>query len=469
MSGSLAEFVTLSGEVGDEIAEMSGGMAGAFGAVDDLLKKAAVCTKPKDLGAVFGDLQTNLKATTGVKQPKRSSPLDLHYKCMKSSVNCLAFVAVDTKSWETVAAAIEEMEYNGNKLLSEFRKSGPELYVNWHACLKKLLKEVQDFAKAEAPTGLKWALTGMDISEYQGAAPAATGGKGGAGGKGGKGKGNGQPYKSAFQLKCEKEGLDFEEEMAKVKAENARLAAAGAAKKAAGGGSAADALFAELNALGSDGGSIKSKLGLKKTVKGTAKDREVVKSARPAKSSSHADHGKKKTVRPLFEGYEGTDLFKLAYCYGTRSSKERKTITVEQPRKDAVLIMECDDVAIDIVGVCKNISIAGCKRFNVTLEGSIGQVEVSNCSSGYVTVNGRVYQLTCDKCEGLEITLAPEAYGAKVISSMCSSLNVALDNPDKSAEMELLTLAVPTQYETKLVITGTQAILETDAVSHNFG
>lgn len=131
--------------------------------------------------------------------------------------------------------------------------------------------------------------------------------------------------------------------------------------------------------------------------------------------------------------------------------------------------MECEDVSLDIVGVCKNISIAGCKRFNVTLEGSIGQVEVSNCGSGYVTVNGRIFQLTCDKCEGLEVTLTPDAYNAKIVSSMCSSLNIALDNPDKDAEMELLTLAVPTQYETKLHIQGKSVTLVTDAVSHNFG
>lgn len=178
---------------------------------------------------------------------------------------------------------------------------------------------------------------------------------------------------------------------------------------------------------------------------------------------------KPKTVRPLVEGYEGFDLMKLAYCYGTRAQKERKTLNIREVRKDAVLIMECEDVNIDIVGVCKNISIAGCKRFNVTLDGSIGQVEVSNCDSGYVTINGKVFQITCDKCNGLEVTLTPEAYNAKIVSSMCSSLNIALDNPDKTAEMELLTLAVPTQYESKLVFDGVTVNVFTDAVSHNFG
>lgn len=254
-----------------------------------------------------------------------------------------------------------------------------------------------------------------------------------------------------------------------MKAEAERVHAEKAAQAEAGGGNASDALFAELNALGADGGSLKEKLGLKKAVKGTAHEREKIDSRAKKTSSKSSTSAKKKVVRPLFEGYEGTDLLKLAYCYGSRASKERKTLTINEPRKDAVLIMECEDVSIDIVGVCKNISIAGCKRFNVTLEGSIGQVEVSNCGSGYVTVNGRIFQLTCDKCEGLEVTLTPDAYNAKIVSSMCSSLNIALDNPDKDAEMELLTLAVPTQYETKLQIQGKSATLVTEAVSHNFG
>jgi len=464
MDGSLAAYLKLSNEVGDEVAEMGVGFNQGFLAVDDLLKKAAACKKPSDYGAVFADLTAGMKATTGVKKPKRSSPLDLHYKCVESAVGALAFVAVDAKSWETVQAKLEEMEFNGNKLLMQYRKTGPELYVSWHGSLKTLLTEMTKFAKENCPCGLAWNNNGgVDISQYRASADPRAAPKASDGGKGGKGmptssKGGKAPKYTA-------------EEIAALKAKADEIRAQKAAELEANGGvNASDALFAELNALGADGGSIKDKLGLKKTVKGTAHERKKVDSrAKASSGSSFGDKGKKKVVRPLSEGYVGTDLLKLAYCYGTRASKERKTLTVNEPRKDAVLIMECEDVALDIVGVCKNISIAGCKRFNVSLEGSIGQVEVSNSSSGYLTINGKIFQLTCDKCEGLEVTLTPDAYNAKIVSSMCSSLNIAVDNPDKDAEMELLTLAVPTQYETKLRIDGTNAVLDTEAVDHNFG
>jgi adenylyl cyclase-associated protein len=441
-SGPLATFMGLSNEVGDEVKEMAGHFQAAFGAVADLIAMASVCKKPSAdaLGGVFADLTTHMRAATGVRGPKRSSPLDLHWKCLKSAVNCLSFVAVDNKSWNTVQAALEEFEFNGNKLLQQFRKTGPELYVTWHGSVKDLLNAVKTFAKDQAPCGLKWDMMGKDISEYSKdprAKPAAAAAP--AGGKGGKAG----PPKGGPKIKT---------------IDNSKMAAA---KTEGGQPTAADALFAELNALKGNAAA-----GLKKATKGKAVDRKVVDSR--AKKTSAAAAAKKSRF-PMKEGYEGMDLYKLAYCYGTRASKERKVINLENPRKDAVLIMECEDVAIEIKGVAKNISIAGCKRFQITLDGSIGQVEVSNIQSGYITIGGKVYQVTCDKCDGLEVTLTPEAYSAKIISSCCSSLNVGLDNPDKSAEMEFLTLPVPSQYETLLQIDGDKAMLVTEPVSHNFG
>jgi len=180
---------------------------------------------------------------------------------------------------------------------------------------------------------------------------------------------------------------------------------------------------------------------------------------------------KPKIVRPRTSGYEGADLLKLAYAVGTRSQKANETLEIKNEKKDAVLIMDCEDVNVEVKGLCKNVSIAGCNRFFVSVEGAIGQVEVSNCQSGYVSISGRIYQLTADKCNGLEVTLAPDAYDAKIVSSMCASFNIALDNPDKSAEMELLALAVPTQYESVLQFdeSGLKVDVFTTPVSHNFG
>jgi len=101
---------------------------------------------------------------------------------------------------------------------------------------------------------------------------------------------------------------------------------------------------------------------------------------------------------------------------------------LEEPRRDAVSIMECEDVMITVVGVAKNISISGCNRYDITVDGSIGQLEVSNSTSGYLTVQGRIYQLTCDNCNGLEARLSPEAYDADIIHSKCSSMSIGVDN-----------------------------------------
>jgi len=231
-----------------------------------------------------------------------------------------------------------------------------------------------------------------------------------------------------------------------------------------GGGSAMDALVAEINGIGTGGAK---SLGLAHTKKNQPHTREKVDSR--SKSGSKFTGGKKKVVFPVFEGYQGNDLYRIAYLIGDRSSKERRTVTLENPRREAVQIMECEDVDITIEGVAKNISIAGCKRYKITCDGSIGQLEVSNSSSGYLSVKGKIYQLTCDKCDSLEATLCPEAYGADIVTAQCSSVNIGLDNPDDEAEVEFLTLPIPSQYKSVLVFDGKKVDIHTEAVSHNFG
>lgn len=470
--GPLASYIKMSNEVGDEVQEMCGHFASGFAEVDSLLKMAEACKKPADLGSVLSGLQTQLRATTSVKMPKRSSPLDLHYKIMKTAVNCLAFVAVDNKSWETVQNTIEEMDFNGNKLLSEFRKSGPQLYVDWLGQLKTVLTAVRDFAKAHAPCGLKWNMSGTDTSEYtlakvdpRAAKPAAPSG-------GGKGKG-GRGAPTAEQLAARERIKQRQEE--EKKQEEARRAEHGAPPPVdyskTSEPSPMELMMAELEDRAKGGASAKGDLKkVDKHDKSWQTNRVVVDSSKKKAPASGGWGARAKTRFPLKEGYEGADLYRLAYLYGTRDSKARRTIVVENPRRDAITIMECEDVDIEVKGVVKNISIAGCKRYRISMEGSIGQVEVSNSESGYLTIGGRIYQMTCDKCVGLEATLCPDAYQAKIVSSQCSSLNIGLDNPDKSnSDLGFLSLPVPSQYESTLLIEGTRVQLVTEAVNHNFG
>jgi len=227
-----------------------------------------------------------------------------------------------------------------------------------------------------------------------------------------------------------------------------------------------DALMAEIGGIGNVGAK---GLGLKKAKKGTATERKKIDSRKRNSSKSGGFGAKKKTVFPPTEGFEGNGLYKVAYLVGERSSKETRVVELEEPRRDAVLIMECENVDISVVGVAKNISISGCKNYRITVDGSIVQLEVSNSDSGYLTVNGRIYQLTCDKCNSLEVTLCEEAFGADIIHSQCSSLNIGLDNPDKEAEIEFLTLALPSQYKSKLEFEGTKVNVTTEPVNHNFG
>jgi len=345
----------------------------------------------------------------------------------------------------------------------------------------KCLTAVRDFAKAEAPCGLKWNMSGTDIADYKpsgaaAAAPAADprAAKAAPAAAGGKGKGKGKGVQTEAQKKhladlMAQADAEFEAEQEWVKKHGERPKVDRTPKP--GQLSPAEQMMAELKAR-TAGGSAKGQM--KKAVKGRATDRKVIDSRAKKKPTApkpaSGGWGQTKTRFPLSEGYQGPNLYRLAYLYGTGGSKEHRRIEIEEPRRDAVSIMECEDINVEVVGVCKNISIEGCKKFNISVDGSIGQLEVSNSESGYLTVNGRIYQLTCDKISGLEAKLCPDAYSAKIITSGCANVNIGLDNPDKSnPDMEYLTLPIPSQYETVLVIEGTTAKLITTPVNHNFG
>jgi len=293
-------------------------------------------------------------------------------------------------------------------------------------------------------------------------APTSGGGKGG--GKGGKG-GKGAP--TAEQL-AKREAIRKRNEAEKAK-EDAYRAEHGERETfdygKSEGLSPQEMMLQELQNRSKNGSAATGLTKVDKHDKSWQTGREVIDSSKKTVSSGGP---KKKTVMPPFEGYIGND-YKITYLVGDRNDKEVRVFELESPRRDAVMIMDCEYVDITIVGIAKNISIAGCKNYRITVDGSIGQLEVSNSDSGYIKVQGRIYQLTADKCSGCEVTLCEAAYGADIVHSQCASLNIGLDNPDPDAEASFLTLAVPSQFKSKLAFDGKNVDVTTEAVSHNFG
>lgn len=284
-----------------------------------------------------------------------------------------------------------------------------------------------------------------------GAAPAMGEGKGssdpepkkpgkGKGGKKGPPKG---PPKSAFSA----------EELAKLKVQAEATKKAMEAEKAAGGLSAREAMLAELENRQKKGvtAGFKHIDKAKKKSGGYKDDRQkIVVDRSAAKQKAAADRAAaSKVQRAEVNERTGFDQLKLAYCKGSRQQKERRVITVENPKKDAVTIQDCSDVIIDIQGIPKAVMITGCTKYHVTIPGCLTAVNVDNSNSGYMTLTGLVRTCQVDKCKDLDVTLSPEAYDCHFVSSKVSNLNVAIEQEGLEGT-DLISMAVAAQFSTKL-------------------
>merc|ERR1712227_595875 len=109
---------------------------------------ASVCSKPSasDLGTVFSPLNAGIKGVTSIRKPKdRKDPANLFLDAINGAIGALGFVAATEKSWEVVQQNIDMFRFVGDKILMQYRKEGPELYINWQKSYQALLEALKDF------------------------------------------------------------------------------------------------------------------------------------------------------------------------------------------------------------------------------------------------------------------------------------------------------------------------------------
>jgi hypothetical protein len=108
--------------------------------------------------------------------------------------------------------------------------------------------------------------------------------------------------------------------------------------------------------------------------------------------------------RPEVNERVGFDQIKLAYCKGTRQQKLNRKIVVENEKKDAITIMDCEFVNIEIVGVPKALMITGCKKYYISVPGCLTAINIDNSASGQMDLLGqcRTMQVCCPVASAIE-------------------------------------------------------------------
>merc|ERR1711865_242443 len=130
-------------------------------------------------------------------------------------------------------------------------------------------------------------------------------------------------------------------------------------------------------------------------------------------------------------------------------------------KSDAVAIQDCENVNIEIVGMPKALSITGCKKYHIIAPGALASISIDNSSSGYMTITGAARTMQIDKCDSLDVTLEPDAFDCKFVTSKVSGFNLAIEKEGDEGT-ELISMAVPSQYRTTLVFDGETPHLVTE-------
>eukprot|EP00658_Telonema_sp_P-2_P015197 TRINITY_DN15835_c0_g1_i2.p1 TRINITY_DN15835_c0_g1~~TRINITY_DN15835_c0_g1_i2.p1 ORF type:complete len:450 (-),score=128.80 TRINITY_DN15835_c0_g1_i2:428-1777(-) len=170
--------------------------------------------------------------------------------------------------------------------------------------------------------------------------------------------------------------------------------------------------------------------------------------------------------RPEVNERAGFDLLKLGYCSGTRQQKQNRTIKVENEKKDAIQIYDCEYTNIEIIGTPKAVMVTGCNKYSISLPGCLSQFNVDNSKAGQIELYGAVPTMQVEKCQDFDVYIkSKDAESCQFVSANVTGFNIYLEKEGPEG-LELVSLGVPTQFESSLSFRDNTPTLTTTTVEH---
>uniref|UniRef100_A0A8C6PF52 CAP, adenylate cyclase-associated protein 1 (yeast) n=1 Tax=Nothobranchius furzeri TaxID=105023 RepID=A0A8C6PF52_NOTFU len=125
--------------------------------------------------------------------------------------------------------------------------------------------------------------------------------------------------------------------------------------------------------------------------------------------------------------------------------------------KQVVYAFKCNQSTLQVKGKINSITIDSCKKMGLVFDDVVGIVEVINCRDVKVQVMGKIPTISINKTDGCHVYLSKDSLSCEIISAKSSEMNVLVPNKDG----EFTELPVPEQFKTiwdgqKLVTTATE-------------
>lgn len=412
LSDSVANFVNLSSQLGDEIKNHANQLKQAFDAQRAFLVIASESKTPDPgvLSQLLAPTSQIIAAIQEVQSKNRSSPYFNHFSAVSDAVPALGWVTISPKPAPFVKEMGEAGQFYSNRVIKDFKEKDPR-HVEWTKALMKIFKDLHDYVLKFHTTGLLWNKDGKDAKPS--AAPS------------------GPPAPPAGGPPPPPPPPAVEDLVD---------------KPSEGGQAAArSALFDEIN----KGGDVTK--GLKKVTPDMQTHKnpglrqgpkpfsgptpfKAAPVSKPTPAAAPAAKAKKPPRKELKNKKWEVEYF-----------ENEQLISIDETNmKQTVYIYKCSNSTIQIKGKVNAIILDGCKKVGLLVDSVVSAVDVINSQSVKIQVTEQAPIVNIDKTDGAMVYLSATSLTTEFVTAKSSEMNILV--PDANGEFK--EYAVPEQFRT---------------------
>eukprot|EP00658_Telonema_sp_P-2_P015198 TRINITY_DN15835_c0_g1_i4.p2 TRINITY_DN15835_c0_g1~~TRINITY_DN15835_c0_g1_i4.p2 ORF type:complete len:115 (-),score=23.25 TRINITY_DN15835_c0_g1_i4:428-772(-) len=110
--------------------------------------------------------------------------------------------------------------------------------------------------------------------------------------------------------------------------------------------------------------------------------------------------------------------------------------------------------------------VTGCNKYSISLPGCLSQFNVDNSKAGQIELYGAVPTMQVEKCQDFDVYIkSKDAESCQFVSANVTGFNIYLEKEGPEG-LELVSLGVPTQFESSLSFRDNTPTLTTTTVEH---
>uniref|UniRef100_A0A8C6PEE8 CAP, adenylate cyclase-associated protein 1 (yeast) n=1 Tax=Nothobranchius furzeri TaxID=105023 RepID=A0A8C6PEE8_NOTFU len=423
VSGPVAQYVSLSQQIGGDVQKHADMMKQAFSDQRKLLVTASSSQKPSDavLTTLLQPVSKAIQQVQAFREQNRTSPFFNHLSAVSESVPALGWVAMAPKPGPYVKEMQDAAMFYTNRVLKDYKEkcvtslpvSCLRVQVSCLVFLSSGTRPMWTGSRPTSPSGPSCRATSKSTTPPGGCPPPPPPG----------------PPPPPQDLSGPTGGDS--------------------------GASNRNALFASIN-KGSD---------ITRGLKHISDDQKTHKNPTLRNQGAAVRPGPKpfsSSPRPTGPAASTRTLPPVLELEGKKWKVENQEgaqnlVISNTELKQVVYAFKCNQSTLQVKGKINSITIDSCKKMGLVFDDVVGIVEVINCRDVKVQVMGKIPTISINKTDGCHVYLSKDSLSCEIISAKSSEMNVLVPNKDG----EFTELPVPEQFKTiwdgqKLVTTATE-------------